>query len=57
MEHPRQVVYLLVNASVKAPAADGLTDGFCGAIADARTEIDEVLPPPILRPPGPERIA
>src|SRR5213593_2416476 len=52
IEHTSQVVHLLVNATSKAPASDGLTDGFCCAVADAWTEIDEVLPPPILRPPG-----
>jgi hypothetical protein len=51
IEHASQVVYLLVNATLKAPATDGLTDSFCGAIADTWTEVDEVLPPPVLRPP------
>src|SRR5262245_40193341 len=57
VEHAGQVVYLLVNATIKAPASNGLTDGFGCGITDAGTEIDEVLPPPVLRPSRAKGIA
>src|ERR1039457_830324 len=52
IEHPRQIVNPSVNATAKLPVANGLSDRLGRHIADARTEVDEVLTPPILRPPG-----
>src|SRR3989442_3263226 len=57
VKHARQVFQGLVAARWQLPTADFLTNALAGFGAHARTEVDEVLAPPILRPSSPERIA
>ena len=50
VEHSRQVVDPFVHATAKLPVANFLSYRFCRHVADAGTEVDEVLAPAILRP-------
>ena len=57
IEHPSQVVNPLVHSTAELLRSNLSAHTFASGIADRRTEVDEVLPPPILRPPGAKRIA
>src|SRR5258708_18483083 len=57
IEHPRQIVDPLINATTKLPVAKTLSDRFGSGIADSGTEVDEVFTPAILRSSGSKRVA
>src|ERR1700730_16526493 len=57
VEHSRQVVDPFVHATAKLPVANFLSYRFCRRVADAGTEVDEVLAPAILRPSSPKSVA
>jgi hypothetical protein len=54
---PRQIVNLLVHPTPPLPPPKRLADRLRRGIAHARAAVDAVLPPPMLRPPGPQRLA
>lgn len=57
IEHPRQVVERFIAPQMQLPTTDDLTDPLRRLVADGRTEVDKVFPPPILRPPWAKRVA
>ena len=52
IEHPCQIVKVLVAAQLQPPASDLLANRLGGLVADRRTEVDEVLAPAVLRSTG-----
>ena len=56
VEHPGQVLKILVAAQMQLPAPDFLPNPLRRFAADGRAEIHEVFPPPVLRSPGTKRI-
>jgi hypothetical protein len=46
--HPRQIVNPLVHPTTQLPPPNRLADPLRRRVTHARTEVDEVLPPPIL---------
>src|SRR5215472_2500801 len=52
VEHTRQIIYPSIDTTAQLPPANLLTNCLRRCLADARTEVDEELPPTILRPPG-----
>src|SRR4029453_6206489 len=57
IEHPGEVLQRFVTARVQVPAPQ-LPPKVAGRLGTCRrTKIDEVLPPAVLRPAGPKRIA
>ena len=49
IEHPCQIVKVLVAAQLQPPASDLLANRLGGLVADRRTEVDEVFAPAVLR--------
>lgn len=56
-EHPRQIEYRFVAFAMQGPCPDSPPDFRSGLIAYCRTEVNEILTPAILRPPGLKRVA
>jgi hypothetical protein len=56
IEHPRQIVELLVHPTPQLPLPKRAADRLRRGVTHARAEVDDVLPPPILRPPWPTRV-
>ena len=52
VEHPGQIVDLLVRATPQLPVSDFLPDRLRRSAADTATEVDEELSPSVLRSPG-----
>jgi hypothetical protein len=57
IEHMREIVESFVTPQVQSPAPDRLPHRFGGPSTDRWGEVDEVLPPAILRPSWAKRIA
>ena len=57
VEHSRQVVNPPVDATAKLPVSNFPSDRLGRRVTDARTEVDEEFPPPVLRSSGPEGVA
>jgi hypothetical protein len=57
MAHPRQLGAPLGDPTPQAPLTHRLADRLHRRAAYARTAVATVLPPPMLRPPGPTRLA
>jgi hypothetical protein len=57
MAHPGEVLQGFVTARMQVPAPELSSEVAGGLGTRRRTEVDEVLPPAMLRPPGSKRIA
>ena len=57
IEPPRQLINPRVHPTPQLPPSHCWADRLRRGVAHARAEVDEVLPPPMLRPPGPTRVA
>ncbi len=55
IEHPGQVVESLIAPQVESPTSHSAAHRLGGFITHCGTEVDEVLAPAILRPPGTKR--
>ena len=56
IEHAGEIVESLITTQVQPPASDGLPHRFGGPGTDRWSEVDEVLPPALLRPSWAKRI-
>jgi len=57
IKHPGKVLKALITAQLYAPPPHLLTHFLCRLVTHSRAEVNEVLSPTILRPPGSKRKA